>query len=984
MPAAFAVALLSPPDGDPGDSAATFTGGIGLNSTLPMQNGKAVADAANETAAIQSALADSVTATVGSNSAVYAPGPSTIGTSTSAQLPFVLVATATPGQYELWLEDLATMPGATSDWDYDDRVWLVSVTELPVVNVISATAGQGTPDGSAPAVFTLTRSATSSSVHSGPLVVPFTLGGTAVAGVDYTPPSSYLAVFWPTQTTTTVVLPVATTPPTQTTITLTIDPTTGFVPGLTDTTSTSIFTPPVPLPGPPVPPVPPGPPAPPVPPTPQPEVWVSGSLDGEERADGLKPVVFQLSRTNPSNPATAPALTVSFTLSGVAIAGTDYAAPGSSTATFAPGELTTWVTLEVLEDELNEGAEDTVLTLTSGGGYTITTGMESDWANIYEPGTLPPRGPASVSGTVWFDDVRNDLQNAFNPLGDSPKVGVPVTLLDANGAVFATTYTGSNGNYSFLRLPYGHYRVLVSLWGVEQFVQPNYGGNQFDGTDSDVDADGSSDEFEVTPANPDADRDAGVYLTDPPANVVDKSVHIRVPGVGQASELKVAKWSSERNKKVNDAFEEGTLIFPRLSGVDGNGLDFIDRDSDRFNVYVKDTTQAGNEIEVTISTKKAGAAPGEFTDNPTTIKLVRYTTKTGHPWLNWFWSDSQILVSNDADDKYERGVTALPGNKTAGGIGKDDDPPHATAKNDKHGDKIPVGDRTHKVALGDFVKVEYGNNPPTEVEVKIRKSVNVSVYILTDARLTELRYRNDNVQGQVIKKADVEADIQRMRETYAQVGIHIASVSITPVTVPDGVDLRDGITRLKESVKGPGGVLLNVPSTEYADLLTKTNTNRTPTDGNNIDDVEVYYVNRFSDERGVDIRKYGGQAMARAATAEADQKKYADTVVIAVDYRYQHLLAHEVFHVLESRPTTVPGREHYPYTKGIGEFALPWEKVNLMVAYDFSIGSYTEGSGTTVNDKILWSVRLNQEQQEQVDKNVPPTTGDGLKTKLLY
>lgn len=379
MPAAFAVGLLSPFAGDVGESAASFSGGISLNATLPTQGGRAVVDAGNPVAAIQAALINTVTVIFAGQSAGYTPGATTVSTTTTAQVPFLVVPTASPGVYELRLEDLANMPGVPPDWDYNDRTWTVSVTELAVVSVTAATAGEDTPDGSAPAVFTLTRSATSADVLSGPLVVPFTLGGTSVPGVDYTPPSAFLAVFWPGQAVTKVVLPVVNDPtadPTKTVV-ITADPADGFVPGPTTTVGTTITDP--------------GP-VPPVPPAPTAEVWVSCSLDGEERADGLKPVVFQLSRTNPGNPATAPALTVSFTLSGVAIAGTDYAFPGSYTVAFAPGELTAVVVLRVLEDELNEGAESTILTLNSGGGYTITTGKESDWANIYDLGAMQ---------TVW-------------------------------------------------------------------------------------------------------------------------------------------------------------------------------------------------------------------------------------------------------------------------------------------------------------------------------------------------------------------------------------------------------------------------------------------------------------------------------------------------------------------------------------------------------------------------------------------------------
>jgi hypothetical protein len=151
VPALYAVGLLSPSGGDVGQSSATFAGGIALNNSLPTQNGKALVDAATPTAAIQAAFVNTITATVGTQSANYSAGVGTIGTTPAAQTPFVVTPTATAGQFTLRLEDLAAMPGMASDWDYDDRSWLISVIEpapASVVTVSVASASTPTqPDG---------------------------------------------------------------------------------------------------------------------------------------------------------------------------------------------------------------------------------------------------------------------------------------------------------------------------------------------------------------------------------------------------------------------------------------------------------------------------------------------------------------------------------------------------------------------------------------------------------------------------------------------------------------------------------------------------------------------------------------------------------------------------------------------------------------------------------------------------------------------
>ncbi len=986
-PAVYAVGMLSPSTGDVGSSAATFTGGIALDTTLPTQDGKAVVTAANSTAAIQAALVNTVTATVGGQSANYQPGPTTVSTPPSAQLPFVVTTTTTAGEYVLHLEDLALMPGMPPDWDYNDRTWTVTVTELTTISVATPTPGEESADGSRPVVVELTRANGTAGSLDQPLYLPYTLSGTATPGVDYTPPSASIAVFWPGEATTKIVLPAL--PDTvidgSETIIVHIEPPIGVAPTPIDVT-VPIFDPGTLPPAPPVP-----------PPSVLPEVWVSGSLDGEERTDGLRPVVFQLSRTNPSDPATAPALTIGFSLSGVATVGVDYTTPYSFMATFAPGELTTLVTLGVLTDDLYEGYESVTLTALPGSGYTVVSGSATGVADIFDLGTMPPaRGVASVSGTVWLDGLQNNLQDPFGPtpLDDSSMAAVRVTLLDGNGNAFLSTYTDAAGNYSFTRLPYGQYRVLVSIWGMEQFVLPNYGGSQFDLIDSDVYATGYTDVFELTPANPNADRDAGAFLGAPPANAADKSVHILLPGEVVPGELKVAKWQF-LDKEKNEAFVDGANNLPKLDGVSAAGRDHIDWDPDRFNVFVKDTAKRGQQaIDVTMSTMKKGngGAPDVINDNATKITLVNFW-KEGmkDEWKDWFWSDSQMLVSSNADDKFERAVTTRPGSNdpanTSGGLGKDDtDPgaaPNAGNLNKKNGYEFPLGDRTHRIALGEFVKVENDNATPAEVEVKVRKTVNLKVRILVDTNLP-VAVNNDNNPGQVISKADVEADIAYMKEIYARVGIKVVE-DITVETVPaaepgpnglPAVDLRDGLTTY-DRIDGARQIIL---SPEAKALFKNTGMGRTPTVGQvngqgGVDDIEVYYANNLVRPNLLPGQRDIAQSYFRNAIVDAEEKEHADAVIMSSGRRPPFILSHEVFHVLENRVLNGPKRDHYPY-KGVD--AVKAERVNLMAIGTSLVHDVLPGGPYPPE---LWSVRLNEEQQARAD--IGPKEGAPTKSELL-
>lgn len=943
MPAAFAVGLLSPFAGDVGESAASFSGGISLNVALPTQGGRAVVDAANPVAAIQAALINTVTVTFAGQSAGYTPGATTVSTTTTAQVPFLVVPTATPGVYELRLEDLANMPGVPPDWDYNDRTWTVSVTELAVVSVTAATAGEDTPDGSAPAVFTLTRSATSADVLSGPLVVPFTLGGTAVPGVDYTPPSAFLAVFWPGQAVTKVVLPVVNDPmadPTKT-IVITADPVAGFVPGPTTTVGTTITDP--------------GP-VPPVPPAPTAEVWVSGSLDGEERADGLKPVVFQLSRTNPSNPATAPALTVSFTLSGVAIAGTDYAAPGSYTATFAPGELMTTVVLRVLEDELDEGTETADLTLTSGSSYTITSGTGSGQATIFEPGTLPGvQGLASVSGTVWLDQVLNDTRDPFTPQGDAPLADVRVYLLDGSGNVFLSTFTDANGKYSFTRLPSGRYSVEVEGDVLLQFVTKDVGSESHD---CDVGVDGRSDPFELNgTTGGEVKVDAG--LRNRPAEVFNGPT-VLIDHLGQnQNRLQVAKWERAF------AFDKNKPNEVKLVKPDRNGRDFIDRDSDSFYVRVYDPTVPANQpISVWISTTHPDLEKWEYVDTSTKVTLMPMGNQPG-----WFISDSQMLVSNEVDDKYSQPAAANPnwaggGAGTAGGIRVDNQQPDSNAKNSKSlggwDYDFPVSDRTHIVALGGQVEAEYANaQNPAVKDVVVKKTVKLHVNVLM---VPKTNANGEVIPGQTepaVANAVVEQDVRKMREIYAQIGLDVQfttyPIQVTPppgdryrlppngpeiVDPPDGSGLHtpkiNPSLELGGTVTTPGK-MWDDPSDEQKALLGATNLRTITQNGKN--DVEVYYVLRFSNQfvngfsltrdfQLPDNQKYA-HTVVMPRVAKMNSTVVANTLVTVVPVYMT--LAHEVAHVLESGRNTTDLEKfeltHYPYT---GLSAKSGQRVNLL------------------------------------------------------
>ena len=111
--------------------------------------------------------------------------------------------------------------------------------------------------------------------------------------------------------------------------------------------------------------------------------------------------------------------------------------------------------------------------------------------------------PASVGDFVWLDTNSNGIQDA----GEIGLGGVAVELLDAFGAVVATTTTDNMGFYSFTGLTPGDYKIHFDLGG--QAVSPQGAGGDTS-LDSDIDMSGTTALITLGSGENNMDIDAGI------------------------------------------------------------------------------------------------------------------------------------------------------------------------------------------------------------------------------------------------------------------------------------------------------------------------------------------------------------------------------------------------------------------------------------------------------------------------------------------
>jgi uncharacterized protein (DUF1800 family) len=127
-------------------------------------------------------------------------------------------------------------------------------------------------------------------------------------------------------------------------------------------------------------------------------------LDGELREDWPDPAVLAVRRAGGLKP-----VAVSFTLTGTAVAGTDYTPSRTGTILIPAGAREAWLSLTPLTDANTEGNETVTVTLQTGAGYTLGAATSAS-VTMQDAGTLPGAKAAA----------RFLAQASFGPDQDDP------------------------------------------------------------------------------------------------------------------------------------------------------------------------------------------------------------------------------------------------------------------------------------------------------------------------------------------------------------------------------------------------------------------------------------------------------------------------------------------------------------------------------------------------------------------------------------
>ena len=289
-------------------------------------------------------------------------------------------------------------------------------------------------------------------------------------------------------------------------------------------------------------------------------------------------------------------------------------APGDYAVQFVPPS---GYTISPQDQGSNDSVDSDVNPLT--GKTVVTTLAAGENDPTWDLGLYLPVEPASLGDRVWYDTDKDGIQDA----SETSVAGVTVNLLDASGAVVATTVTDAKGYYRFANLAPGDYAV--------QFVPPSgYTiSPQDQGSDDSVDSDvnpltGKTVVTTLVAGENDPTWDLGLYLPVEPASLGDRVWYdTDKDGVQDAGETGVA------GVTVNLLGASGAVVATTVTDADG---DYRFANLAPGDYAVQFVPPSG----YTISPQDAGSDDSADSDaNPLTGKTVVTTLVAGENDPTW-------------------------------------------------------------------------------------------------------------------------------------------------------------------------------------------------------------------------------------------------------------------------------------------------------------------------------------------------------------
>ena len=155
---------------------------------------------------------------------------------------------------------------------------------------------------------------------------------------------------------------------------------------------------------------------------------------------------FTISLSAPNN--TGSSITVNYTVGGTALNGTDYTAISVNAINIPPGEQSVPILISPTNDVIQEGTETVIITLGTGTGYVLgTTATQTATVNINDN----DQATLEVFGVIGNEDLASG-QFVFNVVLDIAVVGgtqVSYSFFDDTATGGGTDYTGTPGTLIF-------------------------------------------------------------------------------------------------------------------------------------------------------------------------------------------------------------------------------------------------------------------------------------------------------------------------------------------------------------------------------------------------------------------------------------------------------------------------------------------------------------------------------------------------------